>query len=75
MLDGEVPAVNGVCTARVYGAIALGGTQFLSPELVSELTGRPNLRPDHNLFFPLAWHMGYHAVPIPGLLPGFGHAV
>jgi CubicO group peptidase (beta-lactamase class C family) len=79
MLDGEVPAVNGVCTARVYGAIAnggqLGGTQFLSPELVSELTGRPSLRPDHNLFLPLAWHMGYHAVPIPGLLPGFGHAV
>ena len=82
MLDGEVPAANGVCTARalarVYGAIAnagqLDGTQFLSPELVRGLTGRPSLRPDHNLFLPLAWHMGYHAVPIPGVLPGFGHA-
>jgi CubicO group peptidase (beta-lactamase class C family) len=82
MLDGEVPAANGVCTARalarVYGAIANGGqldgTRFLSPELVSGLTGRPSLRPDHNLFLPLAWHMGYHAVPIPGLLLGFGHA-
>ena len=82
MLDGEVPAANGVCTARalarVYGAIANGGqldgTRFLSPELVSGLTGRPSLRPDHNLFLPLAWHMGYHAVPIPGVLPGFGHA-
>lgn len=82
MLDGEVPAANGVCTARglarVYGAIANGGrldgTRLLSPELVSGLTGRPSLRPDLNLFLPLAWHMGYHAVPIPGVLPGFGHA-
>ena len=82
MLDGEVPGANGVCTARalarVYGAIANGGrldgTRFLSPELVSGLTGRPSLRPDHNLFLPLAWHMGYHAVPIPGVLPRFGHA-
>ncbi|SRX93043.1 putative lipase LipD [Mycobacterium tuberculosis H37Rv] [Mycobacterium shimoidei] len=82
MLDGEVPAANGVCTARalarLYGAIANGGridkTQFLSPELVSRLTGKPSLRPDRNLFLPLAWHMGYHAVPLPGVLPGFGHA-
>ena len=82
MLDGEVPAANGVCTARalarVYGAIANGGqldgTRFLSAELVSGLTGRPSLRPDHNLLLPLAWHMGYHAVPIPGVLGGFGHA-
>lgn len=82
MLDGEMPAANGVCTARalarLYGAIANGGqldgTWLLSPELVGGLTGRPSLRPDHNLFLPLAWHMGYHAVPIPGALPGFGHA-
>jgi CubicO group peptidase (beta-lactamase class C family) len=82
ILDGEVPAANGVCTARalarVYGAIANGGqldgTRILSPDLVSGLTGRPSLRPDHNLLLPLAWHMGYHAVPIPGVLPGFGHA-
>ncbi|AKN16230.1 penicillin-binding protein, beta-lactamase class C [Mycobacterium haemophilum DSM 44634] len=82
ILDGEVPAANGVCTARalarVYGAIAnrgqLDGIRFLSPELVAGLTGRPSLRPDHNLFLPLAWHMGYHAVPIAGVLPGFGHA-
>lgn len=82
MLDGEVPAANGVCTARglarVYGAIANGGridgTRFLSSELVSGLTGRQSLRPDHNLLLPLSWHMGYHAVPVPGVLSGFGHA-
>jgi CubicO group peptidase (beta-lactamase class C family) len=42
--------------------------------LVRNLTGRPSLRPDRNLLVPLAWHLGYHAVPIPGVLPGFGHA-
>ena len=22
---------------------------------------------------PLAFHLGYHGVPVPGVLPGFGH--
>jgi CubicO group peptidase (beta-lactamase class C family) len=22
----------------------------------------------------MAFHLGYHAIPIPGLMPGFGHA-
>jgi CubicO group peptidase (beta-lactamase class C family) len=81
-LDAEIPAVNGVASARglakMYAAIANGGridgTRFLSAELVRNLTGRPSLRPDRNLLVPLAWHLGYHAVPIPGALPGFGHA-
>jgi CubicO group peptidase (beta-lactamase class C family) len=81
-LDTEIPSVNGVMTARglakMYGAIANGGridgTQFLSAELVRGLTGKPTLRPDLNIFVPLAWHLGYHSVPIPGVLPGFGHA-
>jgi CubicO group peptidase (beta-lactamase class C family) len=82
MLDGEMPAVNGVATARglakMYGALANGGridgTQFMSPELVAGLTGRPSWHPDLNIFVPLSWHMGYHSVPVPGLFPGFGHA-
>jgi CubicO group peptidase (beta-lactamase class C family) len=82
-LDAEIPAANGVTTARglakMYGAIANGGridgTQFLSKERVTALTGRPNLRPDRNIFVPLAFHLGYHAVPFPpGFMPGFGHA-
>lgn len=81
LLDTEAPAVNGVVTARglarMYGAIANGGridgSRFLSAELVAGLTGRRNLRPDRNIMVPLAFHLGYHAVPVPGLMPGFGH--
>jgi CubicO group peptidase (beta-lactamase class C family) len=81
MLDAEIPSANGVATARglakMYGAIANGGrvdgAQFLSPELVSGLTGRRSLQPDWNLCVPLGWHLGYHSVPIPGIMPGFGH--
>jgi CubicO group peptidase (beta-lactamase class C family) len=82
-LDSEIPAANGVTTARglakMYGAIANGGridgTQFLSKELVDGLTGRPSLLPDRNILVPLSFHLGYHSVPFPpGFLPGFGHA-
>ncbi|MBS9532290.1 beta-lactamase family protein [Mycobacterium sp. M1] len=81
LLDTEAAAVNGVTTARglarMYGAIANGGEidgrRFLSPELVRGLTGRLNLRPDRNIGVPLAFHLGYHAVPGPGVMPGFGH--
>jgi CubicO group peptidase (beta-lactamase class C family) len=81
MLDAEIPAANGVTTARglarMYGAIANGGevdgTRFLSRELVAGLTGRRSLRPDRNLFVPLAFHLGYHSLPIGSVMPGFGH--
>lgn len=82
-LDAEIPAANGVATARgiakMYGAIANGGriegTQFLSPERVAGLTGRPSYWPDRNLIVPLSFHLGYHSLPLPpGLMSGFGHA-
>jgi CubicO group peptidase (beta-lactamase class C family) len=81
-LDAEIPSANGVTTARglakMYAAIANGGridgTQFLSAELVAGLTGKPSMLPDRNLFVPLSFHLGYHSVPIPGVMPGFGHA-
>ena len=81
MLDAEMPAANGVATARalarMYGAIANGGeidgTRFLSRELVAGLTGRRSLQPDRNLFMPLAFHLGYHSLPIGNVMPGFGH--
>lgn len=81
LLDSELPSANGVATARslarMYGAIANGGEidgqRYLSPELVAGLTGRRSLAPDRNLILPLAFHLGYHALPIPGVLPGFGH--
>ena len=81
LLDGELPAANGVVTARalarMYGAIANGGevdgARFLSRELVAGLAGRRSLRPDRNLFMPMAFHLGYHSLPIGNVMPGFGH--
>ena len=81
MLDTELPSANGVATARalarMYGAIAnegvIDGQRYLSAERVAMLTGRRDLRPDRNLIMPLAFHLGYHGVPVPGVLPGFGH--
>ncbi len=81
LLDAELPAANGVATARglarMYGAIANGGrigeTQLLSSELVSQLTGPPSLHLDGGLILPLSFHLGYHGLPFPGVLPGFGH--
>lgn len=81
LLDTELPSANGVITARalarMYGAIANGGVidgqRYLSADLVAALTGRRSLRPDRNLIIPLAFHLGFHGLPIPGLLPGFGH--
>ena len=81
LLDAEIPAANGVVTARalarMYGAIANGGeidgTRFLSREMVAGLTGRKSLRPDRNMFVPLAFHLGYHSLPIGNVMPGFGH--
>jgi CubicO group peptidase (beta-lactamase class C family) len=81
LLDTELPSANGVATARalarMYGAIANGGMidgrRYLSAERVAMLTGRRDLRPDRNLIMPLSFHLGYHGLPIPGLLPGFGH--
>lgn len=80
MLDAEIPAANGVVTARglgrMYGAIANGGQiegrQFLSRDLVAGLTGRKSLRLDRNLVVPLGFHLGYHTLPF-SVMPGFGH--
>lgn len=82
-LDSEIPAANGVTTARslakMYGALANGGridgVQFLSPERVTGCIGKPSLLPDRNIVVPLSFHLGYHSLPFPpGLMPGFGHA-
>jgi len=82
-LDSEIPAANGVTTARalakMYAAIANGGhidgSQFLSRERVAALAHKPSLSPDRNIFVPMSFHLGYHSLPLPpGFMPGFGHA-
>lgn len=77
-LDGEVPAVNGVVTARAlaktYGALAndgvIDGTRLLSSQAVRGLTGKSELWPDLNLGLPFTYHQGYQSSPVPGLLEG-----
>lgn len=81
LLDTELASGNGVATARalarMYGAIANGGeidgVRYLSAELVKGLTGRPDLALDRGLGLPMSFHLGYHSVPVPVVLPGFGH--
>ena len=81
LLDTELPSANGVITARalakMYGALAnggmIGGWRYLSAQRVAMLTRRRDLRPDRNLVMPLGFHLGYHSLPVPGVLPGFGH--
>lgn len=80
-LDTEAAALNGVATARglarLYGALADGGqidgTQLLSPRLVAGLAGSHTLELDRTIGVPLAFHLGYHAIPFGPVLPGFGH--
>ena len=80
LLDTEMPAANGVATARGAGANVrrdrqrrrVDGTQFLSPEVVARLSGRRSLHPDGGLLMPLSFHLGYHGLPF-GVVPGFGH--
>lgn len=71
-LDGEVPAVNGVVTARAlaktYGALAndgvIDGTRLLSSQAVRGLTGKSELWPDLNLGLPFTYHQGYQSSPV-----------
>lgn len=80
-LDTEAAALNGVATARglarLYGALANGGqidgTQLLSRRLVAGLTGPRTIELDRTIGVPLAFHLGYHAIPFGPVLPGFGH--
>lgn len=80
-LDTEAAALNGVATARglarLYGALANGGqidgTRFLSARLVDGLSGPRSIELDRTVGVPLAFHLGYHAIPFGQVMPGFGH--
>ena len=62
---------------RLYGAIANGGQidgqRFLSAGTVAQLRGTGSVFPDLGLGLPMDFNLGYHGVPFPGILPGFGH--
>ncbi|WP_024803805.1 serine hydrolase domain-containing protein [Nocardia sp. BMG51109] len=82
MLDTEMAAANGVCTAdalaALYGAIAcdgmVAGRRYLSPATVRAVRRVECYRLDNALFYlPMMWHLGYHSFPVPGARTGFGH--
>jgi CubicO group peptidase (beta-lactamase class C family) len=84
ILDAEVPAMNGVFTARslarMYAMLAGGGTlegtRFLSAETVQQASAVQGRGFDAVVGFPMAWRLGYHVVGTPtgGVLPSaFGH--
>jgi CubicO group peptidase (beta-lactamase class C family) len=84
LLDAELPAMNGVFTARslarMYAMLAGGGSldgaRYLSEETVREASTIQGRGLDAVVGFPMAWRLGYHAVGTPtgGILPdAFGH--
>jgi CubicO group peptidase (beta-lactamase class C family) len=83
MLDAEVPAMNGVFTARslarMYAMLAghgqLEGKRFLSEETIRRATEVQTRRLDAVVGFPMRWRLGYHVVGTSrGILPNaFGH--
>ncbi|WP_336085941.1 serine hydrolase domain-containing protein [Nocardia sp. SSK8] len=82
ILDTEMPAGNGVCTAtglaRMYAALADGitvdGRPYLSAHTHRAIRRVQTYRLDHALFYlPMMWHLGYHSFPLVGARHGFGH--
>ncbi|MEU3015641.1 serine hydrolase domain-containing protein [Nocardia asteroides] len=82
ILDTEMPAGNGVCTAtglaRMYAALADGttidGRPYLRPQTHTRIRRVQTYHLDHALFYlPMMWHLGYHSMPMPGARNAFGH--
>ncbi|MBL1073819.1 beta-lactamase family protein [Nocardia sp. 2] len=78
-LDSEIPAGNGVATARglatMYAPLAgdgvAAGQRYLSRSTVRMIRRIETWRPDAATL--MLWHLGYHSMPQPGALRGFGH--
>jgi CubicO group peptidase (beta-lactamase class C family) len=83
VLDAEIPAFNGVFTARslarMYAMLASGGeldgTRFISSDTIRRATQVQSRRLDAIVGFPMRWRLGYHLVGTDrGILPNaFGH--
>jgi CubicO group peptidase (beta-lactamase class C family) len=83
ILDTEMPAANGVFTARslakVYAALATGGSvdgvQVLSPDTLREAGRVQHRGRDYVLGLPMRWRLGYHQAFTAGrpAWKAFGH--
>ncbi|AOW91940.1 esterase [Rhodococcus sp. WMMA185] len=67
--DSVMPGWNGVfnarALARMYGALAnrgtVGGSEFLRPEVVAQVSEVQTTARDYVLGIPMNWRLGYHA--------------
>jgi CubicO group peptidase (beta-lactamase class C family) len=84
ILDTEMPAANGVFTARslarMYAALAtdgsVDGVRVLSPETLHEAGRVQHRSRDYVLGLPMRWRLGYHQAFTMGRAPAwkaFGH--
>ncbi|MPZ72336.1 MAG: serine hydrolase [Nitriliruptorales bacterium] len=83
ILGAEMPAANGVFTARalakMYAALAtdgsVDGVQVLSPETLREAGRVQNRSRDYVLGLPMRWRLGYHQAFTAGrpAWKAFGH--
>jgi CubicO group peptidase (beta-lactamase class C family) len=83
ILDTEMPAANGVFTARslarMYAALAtdgsVDGVRILSPETLHEAGRVQNRGRDYVLGLPMRWRLGYHQAFTVGrpAWKAFGH--
>lgn len=81
--DSEIPAANGVFTARALARMYAGlatpecfdEPRLLSPETTAQATEIQTLERDSVIGFNMRWRLGYHlAATTAGVLPrGFGH--
>ncbi|MCE5288717.1 MAG: beta-lactamase family protein [Nocardiaceae bacterium] len=81
ILRSEMPAANGVLTARalgkMYSAYACNGEtaggRLLSASTVRDVTQVQQRSLDKTLFLPMNWRLGLHSFHFAGVPKGFGH--
>ncbi|MCP2319914.1 CubicO group peptidase, beta-lactamase class C family [Nocardia amikacinitolerans] len=83
--DSVMPGVNGVFSARalarLYGALAIGGSldgyRLLGAETIDHMRERQVFTPDYVLAFRIPWGLGFHGVPMmpskAAPISAFGH--
>ena len=81
ILQSEMPAANGVFTARalgkMYSALACDGMtaggRLLSASTVRNLSKVQTRNLDRTLYLPMNWRLGYHSFQFAGAPRAFGH--
>ncbi|MUM19803.1 beta-lactamase family protein [Mycobacterium sp. CBMA271] len=80
LYDTQMGAGNAICTApalaKLYAALSnrgsVDGRELLSAAKVAELARGRGIRPSLPVTRDI-WELGYHCIPAPGFVGGFGH--